>query len=83
MTQGEKLHFPRYHLNSLPGTQSCNGLTRTSLLLFQEIRSGATICIHSCVLPPTGHSLGMSLAAKPPHQGIYLHKLAYFFLSVN
>ena len=36
---------------------SCDGLTRTSLLLFQEIRSGATIRSMPCALPPTGRSL--------------------------
>ena len=35
------------------------------------------------VLAPTGHSLQLSYSVKPPHQGIYFNKLAYFFLSVN
>ena len=57
MTQGEKYN-PRYHLNSLSGTfGSCNGLTRISLLMLQEIRSGATILLFLRVLSPTGHSL--------------------------
>lgn len=43
--------FPSGH------SKAVTGLTRTSLLTFQEASSGATIRFFPCALAPTGHSL--------------------------
>ena len=49
------------------GTQtSYNGLTRTSLLHFREIRSGATNYRMTCALTPAAHSLNRSMVGKLP-----------------